>query len=168
MSTQSDARTDAHPAVPSPIDALHLLVRATHALQREMEGELASFLIPYPISAPRLRVMEAVAETGSIRMKELAERLNIKARTVTDFVDALERDGLLLRAPDPTDGRATLIRLTELAREHLTDALAYQSQAANRMLASLSDEERGHLCRLLLKLTEGKDTSNMAGPAPGA
>ncbi|RED59431.1 MarR family winged helix-turn-helix transcriptional regulator [Cohnella phaseoli] len=160
MSTHSD--------VPSPIDALHLLVRATHALQREMENELTTYPIPYPISAPRLRVLEAVAATGSVRMKELAERLNIKARTVTDFVDALERDGLLLRMPDPTDGRATLIRLTELARNHLNEALAYQAQVASRMLANLPDEERSHLCQLLHKLIEGKDTANMAGPTPGA
>ncbi|WP_223836608.1 MarR family transcriptional regulator [Paenibacillus oceani] len=41
-------------------------------------------------------------------MNELAAELGIKARTVTDFVDALEIDNLLVRVPDPTDHRATL------------------------------------------------------------
>ncbi len=151
---------------PTPIDTLHLIVRATHALHREMENELSSYRIPYSISAPRLRVLAAVSEAGTIRMKELAERLDIKARTVTDFVDALERDGLLLRMADPTDGRATLIRLTDLARVHLDEALAYQATAANRMLASLSAEERSQLCGLLAKLVSDKDTGSLPGPGP--
>jgi len=152
---------------PSSIDLLHLLVRTTHTLQRELEARLTTYPIPFPISAPRLRVLATVSDVGSIRMKDLAERLNIKARTVTDFVDALERERLLARVPDPSDGRATLIQLTELARNHLDEVLVYQTRVADGLLADMSDEEHAILFHLLSKLVLNRDTSDLSGPASG-
>ena len=75
-------------------------------------------------------------------MNELAAKLGVKARTVTDFVDALEQDKLLVRIPDPTDRRATLIQLTERAHSNMEQALALQDKVANDILQNLTLEQR--------------------------
>ena len=75
-------------------------------------------------------------------MNELAAKLGVKARTVTDFVDALEQDKLLVRIPDPTDRRATLIQLTERAHSNMEQALAFQDKVANDILQNLTLEQR--------------------------
>ncbi|MFD0590319.1 MarR family winged helix-turn-helix transcriptional regulator [Paenibacillus sp. GCM10027627] len=148
------------------IDVLRVLVRTTHFIQREFEAQLSSLQLPFPISAPRLRVLSAVSDAKQIRMSELAAKLGIKARTVTDFVDALEQDGLLVRTQDPTDKRATLIELTELAEKHLSGVLAFQSGVSENMLAGLSKEQQKTLTGLLLLLAENKEASGSCADEP--
>ncbi|WP_211748783.1 MarR family transcriptional regulator [Paenibacillus sp. Marseille-Q4541] len=142
---------------PEAIDVIHVLVRSTHYIQREFQSQLLTLNTPYQLSGPRLRLLSVVAENGKIRMNELAVKLGIKARTVTDFVDALEQDKLLIRIPDPTDRRATLIQLTELAQSNIEKVLAFQAQVADNMLDNLSEEQRKLLLDLLLKLIQDKE-----------
>jgi len=145
---------------PPPIDIIHVLVRTTQHIQREFSAQLSKLDLPYSVTGPRLRLLSVVADSGPIRMSELADRMNIKARTVTDFVDALEREKLLIRVPDPTDRRATLIELTDLSRDHLSETLAYRDGIANKMLANLSEEQRNQFYGLLLRIIEDEDLSN--------
>jgi len=55
-------------------------------------------------------------EEDELRMSELASRARLSKQTMTTMVRLLERDDLVRRVPDPTDGRATLVRLTPRAR----------------------------------------------------
>lgn len=145
---------------PSAIDVIHLLIRATHTIQKDFKTQISSVDLPFKLSGPRLRLLSTVAEAGKIRMNELAAKLNIQARTVTDFVDALEKNGLLIRIPDPTDRRATLIQLTELAHANLSEALEQQDVIAAQLIQNLSSEQRKELLELLLLLVNGKELSN--------
>jgi DNA-binding MarR family transcriptional regulator len=61
------------------------------------------------------RVAAGVDEEGT-RISVLADRANIAKQTATALVDKLERNGYVVRVPDPTDGRATLVRPTDRAR----------------------------------------------------
>jgi DNA-binding MarR family transcriptional regulator len=55
-------------------------------------------------------------EQDGMRMSELAARARLSKQTMTTMVRLLERDGLVRRRPDPSDGRATLVELTAKAR----------------------------------------------------
>lgn len=146
---------------PAAIDVIHLLMRSTHSIQREFQSQLLTLNTPFQLTGPRLRLLSVVAETGKIRMNELAGKLGIKARTVTDFVDAMEQDMLLVRIPDPTDRRATLIQLTELAQSNIKQALAFQAEIADKVLENLSSEQQKQFFDLLLQLIKNKDISDM-------
>ncbi|MCQ6559391.1 MarR family winged helix-turn-helix transcriptional regulator [Paenibacillus mendelii] len=145
---------------PSAIDVIHVLVRTTHYIQREFTAQISSLDLPFHISGPRLRLLSIVSEAGKIRMSELAAKLGIAARTVTDFVDALEKDNLLIRIPDPTDRRATLLQLTELAQANISQALAIQAEIAEKLIENLSPEQRKQLLDLFFLLIEEKDLSD--------
>lgn len=145
---------------PAAIDLVHVLIRSTHYIQREFDTQLSAINMPYQITGPRLRVLSVVSESGKIRMNELAARLGIKARTLTDFVDALEQENLLIRVPDPTDRRAILIQLTELAETSINQVLTLQAQIAEKLLGNLSLEQRKQFFDLLLQLIEDKDISS--------
>ena len=56
-------------------------------------------------------------EEDGLRQGEVARRARLSKQTMTTMARALERDGLIERQPDPTDARATLLFLTERARE---------------------------------------------------
>jgi DNA-binding MarR family transcriptional regulator len=55
-------------------------------------------------------------EQDGLRMGELAQRARLSKQTMTTMVRLLERDGLVRRRPDPTDGRAMLVQLTAKSR----------------------------------------------------
>ncbi|KLA01305.1 hypothetical protein B4147_0972 [Bacillus wiedmannii] len=96
-------------------------------------------------------------------MNALAAKLGVKARTVTDFVDALEQDKLLIRIPDPTDRRATLIQLTERAQSNMEKALTFQDKVADDILKNLTLEQREQFFELLLLLIKDKQIPDSCG-----
>ena len=56
-------------------------------------------------------------EEDGLRLGELAGRARLAKQTMTTMVKLLERDGLVRREADPTDGRASRVYLTKRARE---------------------------------------------------
>jgi DNA-binding MarR family transcriptional regulator len=54
---------------------------------------------------------------GGTRLTELAERAHMTKQSVGEVASDLEQRGYLERVPDPADGRAKIIRLTERGRD---------------------------------------------------
>lgn len=65
----------------------------------------------YDITVAQARLAQRIAEDGS-RLVDLAEQAQVTKQTASMLVAALEREGFVERVPDPTDGRARLIRFT--------------------------------------------------------
>ncbi|HSE82085.1 MAG TPA: MarR family transcriptional regulator [Gaiellaceae bacterium] len=61
-------------------------------------------------------VLVPLFEEDGLRMGELARRARLSKQAMTELVRRLERDGLVERRPDPSDGRASVILLTERSR----------------------------------------------------
>jgi len=141
---------------PSAIDIIHVLMQSSNYIQKEFQSKLAGVDLPFQITGPRIRVLSIVAEKESIRMNELAQILGINARSVTDFVDALEQDKLLVRQPDSTDRRAILLQLTDLAKAHLDEAKLLQNEIADKLLENIPVEQRRMLLDLLERLNKEK------------
>jgi DNA-binding MarR family transcriptional regulator len=55
-------------------------------------------------------------EEDGLRMGRLAERARLSKQTMTTLVRLCERDGLVERAADPEDGRASVVSLTPRAK----------------------------------------------------
>lgn len=62
------------------------------------------------------RVFQFIEPEGS-RLTVLAGRAQLTKQSMTYLVEHLEAHGYLERLPDPTDGRARIIRLTEKGRQ---------------------------------------------------
>ncbi|WP_431683199.1 MarR family winged helix-turn-helix transcriptional regulator [Kitasatospora sp. KL5] len=58
-------------------------------------------------------VLSGLARTGPASAADLGREIGLDRTTVTRRADRLERAGLLQRQPDPADGRATLLALTD-------------------------------------------------------
>jgi DNA-binding MarR family transcriptional regulator len=61
-------------------------------------------------------ILVPLFEEDRLRMGALARRARLSKQTMTTMVRLLERDGLVRREPDPDDGRAFRIVLTDKAR----------------------------------------------------
>jgi DNA-binding MarR family transcriptional regulator len=70
---------------------------------------------------------------GPITIGDLAERLRIRHHTTVELVDRLSEAGLVERRLDPDDHRRVLLRLTDLAADHLADLSAAHLDELSRM-----------------------------------
>ena len=83
---------------------------------------------------------------------QLARRAAIEQPTMVRTIDRMERDGLVTRTPDPNDGRASRITLTDRGWT-LRDQLVPLADGVNRLAtAALTDEEVATLRGLLARL----------------
>jgi len=92
-------------------------------------------------------------EEDGLRMGELARRSHLSKQAMTELVRRLERNGLVERRADPSDGRASLIFLTDRSRAFepvAVKALAELDRLVRRRLdADRIDELRTSLQTLL-------------------
>ncbi len=59
-----------------------------------------------------LLTIKGVGEDNGLSIGKLAERLLIRQHSAVELANRLESAGLAIRAPDPSDGRRVLLRLT--------------------------------------------------------
>ena len=104
------------------------------------------------LTYPRLRLLNALHWKGPQIMSDLALLLGVTARNVTDLVDGLEADGLVLRRPHPTDRRATVIELTE--RADASGLFEAHRAAVAGLFKGLSEADQRELLRLFRLLGE--------------
>jgi len=109
-------------------------------------------LEPLNVSPSHGRALSVLMRHGPTRPGALAERLRIAARSATEVVDDLERRGLVARAPDPADRRATLVSLTEAGEAAGEEIRAAREAGAEHFFAELSATDRADLTRILRKL----------------
>ena len=95
-----------------------------------------------------LRAIGAKPE-GKARPTELARELHLSASGVTRALLPLQKRGIVLREPDPADGRASYAALTNAGRELVGDASATAAQAAERFMHRLSLGQTRQMIRLL-------------------
>src|SRR5215472_14073021 len=140
---------------PSASEVVSTLIATSHRLRRVLNSRLSRQPGMVGLSGPRLRLLLAVEEAGQLRMGDLAEDLGVTARTITTLVDALEREKLLVRLPDATDRRATLLALTEKAQTQFTQVRRIQMDLGEELVAPLNLEQRRLLLDLLTQLNKG-------------
>ncbi|MGC4874965.1 MarR family winged helix-turn-helix transcriptional regulator [Micromonospora sp. DT43] len=97
-------------------------------------------------------ILRHLDSAGPQNVSALAARLNLDGSTVTRQVSALQRDGLIVRAPDPTDGRGTVISPTSAGLQRMAAVQAARTRLYGDMLADWSAEDRSTLATLLGRL----------------
>ncbi|AZM60057.1 MULTISPECIES: MarR family winged helix-turn-helix transcriptional regulator [unclassified Streptomyces] len=126
---------------------LTVLLRRARASQGEMAREVHPDLEP---SAYGLLVR--LDECGRQRATELAAYIGVGKATMSRQLRALEQLGLLAREPDPADGRAWLVALTEEGQQRVSRVReARRARYAGR-LADWDPAEVTELARLLNQL----------------
>ncbi|GAB3402296.1 MarR family winged helix-turn-helix transcriptional regulator [Flindersiella endophytica] len=107
------------------------------------------------VTPGQLRVLRTLHHAeGALRVSELAERLGIVPRSATSAIDGLEAVGLVARAPDPGDRRATLVSLTDDGGRILLSVRRRKRDALIAQVERLNDEQRGALLALLRHLAD--------------
>ncbi len=115
-------------------------------------------LKPLGLAPAHMPVMFALGDGRELSQKALAEAAAIEQPTMAATLARMERDGLVLRRPNPADRRAALFSLTPEAREQADAVYTVAFEVNDAALAGLTQEERaaflGMLARVVAALGE--------------
>jgi DNA-binding MarR family transcriptional regulator len=131
------------------------LAEALGAVARRLRAAAMTAFAAYDVTPSQVRAIRVITRhDGGVRGSELAQQLRIAPRSATEVVDALEEKGLVVRAPDPADRRATLVRLTDRGRELSEEVRRARGAESERLFERLTDRDRADLSRILAKLQD--------------
>ncbi|MGD8199279.1 MarR family winged helix-turn-helix transcriptional regulator [Ornithinimicrobium sp. W1679] len=94
----------------------------------------------------------------AVRSRDLARSEGLDPSTMSRRLASLAERGLVAREPDPADGRAHLLRLTEDGREAVRHERARRVALVTDALEGWDDADREDLARLLSQLTDSLET----------
>ena len=136
------------------IEIERALTRITYLSTRARRHDRLMAMAGVPLDRAAVALLRQVADSEPLRPGELAQRLGVEASHVTRTVQQLQKSGYVTRVPDPDDGRAQRIQLTDAGREavdRIRDAGARGMQLA---LADWSPEELGRLATLFHRMVD--------------
>jgi DNA-binding MarR family transcriptional regulator len=110
----------------------------------------------YDVTPAQARIAQRIADDGS-RLTDLAESAQVTKQTASLLVAALEREGIVERVPDPEDGRARLIRLTDRGRAASVEAMQVVIGVEREWTEHLGEELTEQLREALVRLREVTD-----------
>ena len=90
---------------------------------------------------------------GAMRLSDIADAMKLDASTVSRHVQQLGDREFIERGPDPVDGRASIISLTEAGRVGLKVSFEQRRAFITAALAEWDDAERDRLRHDLNRLT---------------
>ncbi|MCF3118733.1 MarR family transcriptional regulator [Streptomyces arenae] len=105
------------------------------------------------LSFTTLSVLDTLASGEPKRLTELARTEQISQPGLTQLVTRLEQDGLVERRPDPRDGRAVLVHITENGRQIWRSRHEDRVRHLLPLIGLLTPEERQSIASALPVLT---------------
>lgn len=132
------------PQVVSSVEVGQAYFELHHLVHRTVDRSMSCA----GLSLARTKVLMRVVDDGPMNQATLAGLLGFAPRSVTETIDALEREGLVSRTEDPADRRARIVEITPAGREAHQAAVAVKAQAMTEVFGSLTAQERSHLLAL--------------------
>ncbi|WP_163509716.1 MarR family winged helix-turn-helix transcriptional regulator [Fodinicola acaciae] len=138
-----------------PIAVTARLARLRTKIGAELERVFAS----HGLTGPGFAVLATIVRLGGrpLSQKRLMAELDLTAGTVSVRIDRLVKDQLVVRRPDPADGRGCLVELTKRGRAAFEACAPEHLANARNLLAGITEQQReqlSHLLGLLLQSLE--------------
>ena len=137
---------ETRPCTANPCPVTLALVTAARAAETRAEAALAAL----GLSLAKVNVLRhLVAERAPIALGELAERNACVRSNITQLVDRLEAEGLVLRVADAADRRSVLAEATAEGRRRYTAAMRVLDSQERTLVRELGASEASDVLRVL-------------------
>jgi len=120
----------------------------------KIENEIRSRLrAQFGVTLPRFDLMAQLERhPEGLRMGELSKRMMVTGGNVTGITDQLEKESLVVRVPDPRDGRAYTVKLTPAGRRAFGRMAAVHEEWITELLQDMTTADKGQLIDLLSQM----------------
>ena len=122
---------------------------------------------PAEWSSTALSSLDRLVRGGALRITDLCAAERISQPGMTGLVSRMETAGLVTRRPDPSDGRATLVSVTDAGASYLSRMHVARSEAVAAQVERLSPAHRralanaGAALQALTDLSTAKEQSRV-------
>ena len=106
-----------------------------------------------------LVTLDSGACVDGTRLSDLAAMRGFDASTMSRRVTHLCDTGLLERSPDPQDGRAQLLSVSERGREALAEERGRRVRLITESLGEWTPDDKSELARLLSRLNDSLENA---------
>lgn len=130
--------------------------RANSLVTGTVERYLDSLGLGVDLSRARLSVLRAIyfGEDHRLTLNELGRRMKVSRTNITNLIDGLERDGLVLRAINPVDRRLVDAQLTDKGLQVCSVAIPAIARLMESFCRGFSGEEKAQLASLLTRFID--------------
>lgn len=104
------------------------------------------------VASGQMPVFFALGNGAALPQKKLAQIASIEQPTMAATLSRMERDGLIVRRPDPDDGRSQLVELTPAAMEKAALVKQAGMSVHAKALEQLSEDERALFLDMLARI----------------
>jgi DNA-binding MarR family transcriptional regulator len=119
-----------------------------------IEGHVRSQLrVQFDTTLPRFDLMAQLDRVPEgLKMGELSKRMMVTGGNVTGITDQLVNEGLVVRADNPGDRRAYIVKLTPLGRKQFKKMAQAHERWILDLFSDMKEEEKSQLLGLLATL----------------
>jgi DNA-binding MarR family transcriptional regulator len=122
---------------------MHALLEIGRLMRQRGQGEM--------LDSGTFWLLKTLATSGPLRVTDLAVCANLDASTVSRHVAQLHSAGLIERAPDPVDGRAQRVKLSDAGSAKINAALRSRRELLEKCLESWDPGDLSDLDLLLTR-----------------
>jgi DNA-binding MarR family transcriptional regulator len=122
---------------------LMALVRAAENFKRTHTAIFRRYGLSFP-QYNVLRVLDA-SRNGRNKISEVSRIMLVPGANMTGIAKRLERDGFLIRKPDPHDERVTLLQITSKGRRTLKNIKREKDLSIDKLLSPFSEKDKTDL-----------------------
>ena len=120
------------------------LIRSAESLSSKINLELSEFAL----TESQFGVLDALLHLGSMKHKEIGEKILKSGGNITMVINNLERRELVQRKRGEKDKRQFIIHLTPKGKNKIQESLPHISKSIKKHFEILSKEEKKELQRL--------------------
>lgn len=105
-----------------------------------MADDMDKGLAKRGLTRTRAKALWEIGHRTPVTQRDLADALKVSPRNVTTLVDALQKDGFVLRKDHPTDRRAVVLDLSEKGRRAVSRMKREAHRFAQDLFGTLEPE----------------------------
>ena len=136
---------DSAPASRSSSSDAGLLTDAVTRLRRALRTSIRTDYPWESLPMAQVELLQVLGEHSPARVGDLAVRQHLAASTVSGLVGQMITSGLVVRAVDPADRRASIVTLTDAGRAQLDAWARAHERRMDAALATLDAPDRAAL-----------------------
>ncbi len=114
-------------------------------------------LSDFEITPPQFEALQHLIKEGELTIGELSGKMYLACSTVTDLLDRMERNNLVVRVKDERDRRIVRIRVLEKGHNLIDQVLATRQTYLSEVLEDCNDDKIDHIQDCFKTLNEKMD-----------
>jgi DNA-binding MarR family transcriptional regulator len=128
----------------SNVDVLRMVFGVTEYLRAHLEHNRPEFCPGKSATISQLKVVSCILKNpdGRIKIKDIADKLGITSGGVSQIIDNLVRDGLVVRQTSDEDRRVSWVVLSESGKNRRRLIEEFMNNLIDEAMADVPEEKR--------------------------